>query len=109
MQIKINTQSFELRPDQEAMITKKLEHLAQLGSRLDDESTHVKVDFIHEASRSQADAYQCHATFFAPHETLRAEARSSAPENAFDEVVDKLRTQIERYKAKLHHTEKRKP
>ena len=107
MQIKINTQHCHLNAEQEAAITAKLEHLAKLGSRLSDESSQIKVDLIHEESRSQTDAYQCHVTFFVPHDTLRAEARGVTIETALDEVIDKLKTQIERYKAKLHHFEKR--
>lgn len=108
MQIKINTQHLTLIPEQEARILKKMEHLTHLGARLADEASEIKVDLSFESSRRPNDAYACHVTFFVPRNVLRAESHSDTLDNAVDEVVDKLKTQIERYKAKLIHDEKRK-
>ena len=108
MQIKINVQHIHLSPHQEEMIHSKIEHLSHLSARLDDESSEVRVDLIYEKSRSAEDAYKCHLTFFVPQDTLRTESHSDSIENAFDDAIDKMKTQIEYYKSKIHHMEKRK-
>lgn len=108
MQIKITAQHFTLYPEEEARIQKKIEHLTKLGARLADEASEIKVDLSFESARRPTDCYACHVTFFVPKDTLRAEAYGDTLENAVDEVVTKLKTQIARYKAKLQHDEKRK-
>ncbi|MFH1012327.1 MAG: ribosome-associated translation inhibitor RaiA [Candidatus Peregrinibacteria bacterium] len=108
MQIKINTQHLHLYPQQEALVLKKVEHLTTLADRLTDESSQVRVDLAHEESRRSEDAYDCRITFFVPQDTLRAEAHGDTLVNALDEVIDKIKTQIEHYKAKIHRVSKRK-
>ena len=100
MQIKINTQHLTLNEGQEERIHSKIEKLTTLAGRLSDESSEIKVDLIYEQARRVEDAYVCHITFFVPGDTLRAEARHESLENAVDEVIDKLKPQIEHYKAR---------
>src|SRR3989338_4280505 len=74
MDIKINTQLIQLNPLQEQMIQKKINPLAHLACRLEDESSEARVDLIYTKSRQPARAYRCHVTFFVPGSVLRAEA-----------------------------------
>lgn len=108
MQIHLNTQGITLGAEREAIITRKIEHLTVFADRLADESSYVKVDLIHTPARRPDEAYECHVTFFVPHDTLRAESHDETIEDAVDDVVEKLKTQIEHYKAKLHRDIKRK-
>ncbi len=107
MEIKINCQHLTLNADQEAAFRRKIEHLARLTSRLQDESSEWRLDLKFRATRRPEDTYECHLTCFVPQETLRAEAEGASLENALDEVVDKMKTQIERYKDKVHHLHER--
>ncbi len=103
MQIKIHTQHLNLGESQEELILSKVQHLATLTERIKDDSSEIKVDLNHEQSRAQEDAYTCHITMFVPHDTLRAESSNSSLENSVDDVVSKLKAQIEHYKAKTHN------
>ena len=107
MNIKINAQHLTLSPKQEEAFRLKIEHLARLASRLEDESSELRMDLIFRETRRPADAYECHLTCFVPQDILRAEAQGASLENAVDEIVDKMKTQIERYKDKLHHLHER--
>lgn len=103
MQIKIKSQNLSLSDSQTKMIMEKVEKLAHLADRLGDESSEFRVEVRHEKSRKPADAYSCQLTIFAPHAVIRAESRDESVENALDDVLGKIKTQIDRYKAKIHH------
>lgn len=100
MQIRILTKNLNLSESQEDLIRRKVEALVHLASRLSDESSELKVHVEYEESRRSEDAYYCQLTAFVPQNTLRAESRNGTLENAVDEVIGKLKTQIEHYKAK---------
>ena len=103
MQIKIHSQHLNLSDSQNEMIESKVGGLVHFADRLSDESTEIKVNFSYEQSRKSEDAYECELTIFAPMDTLRAHSRSKSLENALDEVIEKMKGQIENYKAKIHH------
>lgn len=103
MQIKIKSQNLNLSDSQTEMIMKKVEKLAHFADRLADESSEFRVEIQHEKSRKPADAYVCQLTIFAPHAVIRAETRDESVENAVDACLLKIKTQIDRYKAKIHH------
>jgi len=107
MQVKINTQQITLNPILEGKVNRTVEKLTGFADRISDESSEIKVDLMHEDSRSTDDAFVCCITIFAPQSTLRAEARSATIENAIDETEAKLRKQIEHYKNKLHRINER--
>lgn len=107
MQIKMHTQHVELSEERKDYFLAKFEKVTHLAQRLSDESTELKVDLVHQASKRQEDAYECHLTIYVPHDTLRAEAHSDSLENAVDDVIEKIKTQIERYKDKEHHISER--
>jgi len=107
MEIKIHTQGLDLSEAQNEVIEKKITHLAELGGRLKDEATEVRVEFAYQEVKAKEDAYLCQVTFYPPHATIRAEARGEKVEDALDEVIDKIRPQIERYKDKEYHLSER--
>ena len=107
MQIRIKTQHLNLSDKQRQSIEKKVEKLKNLADRLDDESTEFRIEVKHEKSRKTNDAYACQLTIFAPQAVIRAETRNDTIENAVDECMDKIKTQIERYKAKIQRSNKK--
>lgn len=107
MQIKMHSQHVDLSEEREAYIRDKFEKVTHWADRLSDESVEIKVDLIHQAAKKREDAYECHLTIYVPHDTLRAEAHSDSLESAVDDVIEKIKTQIERYKDKEHHISER--
>ena len=103
MEIKIKSQNLNLSEEQKGMIQKKVEKLGHLADRLADESSEFRVEVRHEKSRKPEDAYTCQLTIYAPHAVIRAESRDETVENAVDACLGKIKTQIDRYKAKIHH------
>lgn len=107
MQFKIKTKNLNLSDDQKEMIQSKVEKLQHLADRLSDESTEFRIELKHEQSRKASDAYSCQLTIFAPNAVIRSETRSESIENIVDECVAKMKSQIERYKSKIHHANKK--
>lgn len=93
----------ELSAEQLQLIEAKVSHLADLAERIKDESSEIRVDLSHHQSRAAEDAYECHLTLFVPHAKMRAESRAESLENVVDQVIEKMKPQIEKYKAKEHH------
>jgi len=108
MEIKIHTRDVHLGEERERAIREKFGKLSKFADRIADESTEIRVDLVHEASRKKEDAFACILTMFVPQDTLRAEGRSASLESAIDEVLEKIKGPIERYKDKLHHISERK-
>lgn len=107
MQIRIKSQNLNLADSQKDSIENKVSKLQNLADRLGDESTEFRVEVRHEKSRKTSDAYICQLTIFAPNAVIRAETRSETIENAVDDCLDKIKTQIERYKAKTNRSDKK--
>lgn len=107
MEIKIKSQHLNLSDQQRESIERKVEKLTHLSDRLTDESTEIKVEVKHEKTRQHDHANVCQITIFAPQSVIRSESRKDTLENAIDDAVSKIRSQIERYKAKMHRTDKR--
>lgn len=108
MQIKILTQNIKLNKAQEVMVRKKVEKLTTYAARISDESSEIKVDISHQKSKKPEDAYLCVLTLFVPRNILRAEARHESLRSVIDEVVEKIKGQIEYYKAKVCHLNEHK-
>lgn len=108
MELKILTHQVELGDRREDYLRQKFEKLTQFAHRISDESSEMRVDLEHEESRKDDEKYICRLTLFVPQDTLRAEARSGSLENACDEVIEKIKGQIEHYKDKTHHLSERK-
>ena len=107
MQLKIKSKNLNLSDGQKELLETKVMKLQNFADRLGDESVEFRVEVRHEKSRKASDAYICQLTIFAPSAVIRAETRKETIENALDECLDKIKVQIERYKAKLHRSEKR--
>jgi putative sigma-54 modulation protein len=107
MQIKIKSQNLNLSDSQKEMINAKVGKLSHLADRLGDESTEIRVEVRHEKSRKPSDAYICQLTIFAPQAVIRCETRDESVENALDSSIDKIKTQIDRYKAKMHRLDRK--
>lgn len=102
MEIKIKSQNLKLSDAQKELIRSKVEKLEHLADRLGDESCEFRVEIRYEKSRKPADAYVCELTIYAPHAVIRSESRDESVENALDACLSKIKTQIDRYKAKIH-------
>ena len=103
MEIKIKSQNLKLSDTQKETIRTKVEKLEHLADRLGDESCEFRVEIRYEKSRKPSDAYVCELTIYAPHAVIRSESRDESVENAVDACLGKIKTQIDRYKAKIHH------
>lgn len=100
MEIKVKSQHLNLSDNQKQIIVSKVEKLTNLADRLKDTSSEFRVEVKHEKARKSSDAYVCQFTIFVPNAVIRSETRNDTIENAVDECVGKIKTQIERYKAK---------
>jgi len=108
MEIKLHTRDVQLGDSQEQVIREKFLKLSKFADRIGDESSEIRVDLAHEEARKKGDAFLCTLTLFVPQDTLRAESRSDALETAIDDVIEKIKGPIERYKDKIHHISERK-
>lgn len=100
MQITIFDKHLRLNDQQKGYIQEKIEHLKHLGERIDDESTQVRVDVEHHDLKTSEKNISLQVTMFVPHAVLRAEVLSKTVEEGIDLAVEKLRSQIDRYKTK---------
>lgn len=107
MEIKIHAQHLNLSPDQEARIKERFEKLTDYAHKIADEASTMRVDLIHEDTKNADEAYACNLTLFIPQDTLRAEARAGSLDNVIDEVIEKIKAPIERYKDKMNHISER--
>jgi len=107
MQIKIKSKNLNLSDRQRDSIETKVSKLQNLADRLSDESTEFRVEVRHEKARKNTDAYICQLTIFAPNTVIRAETRNETIENAVDDCMNRIKAQIERYKAKIHRSAKK--
>lgn len=108
MKIKIHTCELHLGDQREKLIREKFKKLSKFADRIGDESTEIRVDLAHEEARKKEDAFVCTLTLFVPNDTLRAESRSHSLETAIDDVLEKIKGPIERYKDKMQHISEKK-
>jgi len=108
MEIKIHTREVRLGAEREKAIRKKFEKLSKFADRVKDESSEIRVELAHEEAKKNEEAYVCVLTLFVPQDTLRAESRSGTLETAIDEVLEKIKGPIERYKNKTEHLSEKK-
>jgi len=102
MQFQFHTIGFKLSAEQEELIQEKIQNVSKIASRVDDESTIVRVDFEHTRFPEEDKRFNSEVTIFAPGAVIRAECYESTVENAIDTIEDKLRSQLERYKSKQY-------
>ncbi len=107
MKINIHTQHFTLEEAIKERIQAKAERLAHFAGPLHDESAEVRIELEQEASGDPNKIFQCRVTVIPPKGELHAEGYGLSAEAAMDETVEKLKKQIERYKAKREHLDER--
>ncbi len=100
MQITIVHRHINLSDAQREYIEEKITHLKHLGQRVDDESTTVHVDIESNNIKTSNKNISLQVTMFVPHAVVRAEILGVTVEEATDLVVEKLKKQLERYKAR---------
>ena len=103
MNLLFHIRHLHLQDAQKEMISQKVEKLSHLADRLRDESCEFRLDLVHHDTRAVEDSYEARLTIFAPGETLHVEAYTETLENSVDAMIEKMKKQIEHYKAKLHH------
>lgn len=108
MQINLHADNLSLDEKQEKQILGKFEKLTRFADRLSDEASEMKINLQYEHTGKPRFRFACIVTVFVPRDTLRAETHADTLENAIDDVIDKMKKQIEHYKSKLHHLEERK-
>ncbi len=106
MQVTIHERSLNLNEDQKGYITEKIDHLKTYGERVDDESTHVRVDVEHNKIKTSNKNITMQVTMHVPHAIVRAEVMATTVEEGVDLAVDKLKKQLERYKSKKNRRDK---
>jgi len=107
MLINIHTKNLTLKDDKKAYIQSKIEKIAHYSVRVNDESTEVRVEVNEIGLHTANTTIQIQVTMFVPNSIIRAEDTGTIVEEATDKVVEKLKKQIERYKAKLHRRDKK--
>ncbi len=100
MQITIVHRHINLSESQREYIEEKITHLKHLGQRVDDESTKVHVDIESNNIKTSNKNISLQVTMFVPHAVVRAEVLGITVEEATDLAVEKLKKQLERYKAR---------
>lgn len=100
MQISIIHKHINVSDDQKQYVEDKINHLKHLGQRVDDESTSVRVDIESNNVKTSNKNVSLQVTMFVPHAVVRAEVFGVTVEEAIDLAAEKLRKQLERYKAR---------
>ncbi len=106
MQVTIHERSLNLNEGQKDYVSEKIDHLKNYGERVDDESTHVRVDVEHNKIKTSNKNITVQVTMFVPHAVVRAEVLATTVEEGIDLAVEKLRKQLERYKSKRNRRDK---
>ncbi len=103
-QIEIRTRNMQVTDRIETFVTKKASKLERYLQNIDE----IRVDLAHaETARNANDRYVAQITVRARKALLRAEERADDIFTAFDNALDKVQRQIERYKGKRYHNRER--
>jgi putative sigma-54 modulation protein len=106
MQIQIVGQSITLGDNQKDYINEKIENLKKYEERVSDEASIIRVDVAKRKVQSGDERIVTQITMYIPNAVIRAEVHGSTIEETADLAVEKLKKQIERYKAKKHRRDK---
>ena len=107
MQVTIHEKNLTLSERQRDYITRKIENLSTYGERVDDESTKVKVEIETNKIKTSNKKMTVQVTMYVPNAVIRGEVKSLTVEEGIDLAADKLRKQLERYKAKKNRRDKK--
>lgn len=94
------------------MLAKKVGRLSRYCRTIMDESSMINIETVSQDTKKHRDSVMVMITIRLPHQMLRAESRKGAALYGIDRCVEKLESQIERYKQKhvksLHAVRSRK-
>jgi len=99
MQINYTQKHIRLSDDQKAYIEDKLDSLKKFR-KVEDESTLIKVDVEFFDSKIAKENLSFTVNMIIPHATVRAEVDCVTIEEGIDLAIEKLRSQLEKYKDK---------
>lgn len=100
MQVTIYEKNVTLSDVQKDYINEKVGHLKNLGERVDDESTLVKVEVEATQVKTTNEKIRVVVNMVLPGGEARADVHSTTVEEGIDLAENKLRKQLEKYKAK---------
>ena len=87
------------------MLAKKVGRLSRYCKRIMDESSLITVETISRDTKKQRDSVKVTISIKLPKKVLRAESRKASALEAIDRCVEKLETQVKKYK--VTHRRKR--
>ncbi len=100
MNIQHIEKGFHYNTKERELIATKIGKLATYCEKLKDESSSIRVDAEHRKTEKKRDAMKVAMTVNLPGKVLRAESRRPDAVEAIDRCVDKLTTQVKKYKEK---------
>lgn len=101
MNFQFYAQGLKLNESQEEYARDKISNVAKNAQRVEDESSSVKVN-VEKTNLPGEQAYLVEVTLVVPKNSIRAEVFASSVEEGLDQIEEKLRKQVERYKGKMH-------
>lgn len=101
MQIHIQGHKLKISQSENDYIHQKMEKIIKLAHRLKDDSSEIRVDVYHHASKAPEDAISCTITLYVPKATLRGESHGNQVCESIDLAKQKLIPQIATYKEKF--------
>lgn len=107
MQLILRTPNIHITDREREYIEKKVMHLQKLADRVADESSKIHIDVLNSDIKTTDKKLCIQGTLHVPYAYLRAEVKGVTVEEATDVFVEKMKKQIERYKAKLHRRDEK--
>lgn len=106
MQVQIVSQGVELTDTDRDYLNQKISHLTDFEEVLKDDGVHAHVRVAWEGGKSKAGHVVLEATIFMPGAIIRAESYAATAQEAGDICLEKLKRQVDKYKAKRHRRDK---
>lgn len=100
MLITIYEKNISLNDAQKDYINEKIGHLKNMGVRIDDESSLVKVEVEETQVKTTNEKIRVVVNMVLPGSEARADVHAVSVEEGIDLAEEKLRKQLEKYKAK---------
>lgn len=100
MKINLYAKGLVLTDTETSYINSKMEKLSSMAKRIQDSSSEIRVDVIHEQTRDKSDSITCVITMYVPGSTLRVKENGTKVNEATDKAQEAMFPQIEKYKSK---------
>ncbi len=95
MQIIIKATNAKLTPEAHEFVNKKIGGLIKYYKNITEAQVEIGLTSFHHRT---GDIYRAEVNLFVPHKVLRAEAETDDIAKSIDEVKDKLKTELIKYK-----------